>query len=183
MVVRSGVRFKADDIWDSPEDGNRYEVIDGELYVSPPPLEPHQYASSVLHGYLWQYIYPRRLGHLYHAPFGVVLDDENGVQPDLVYVSQERQGALVERGLEGAPDLVVEILSRSTAARDRGVKMKRYAASGIPHYWIVDVRGRALEAYRLGEHGYELTGKYGPGSVFRPELFPGLEIPIDELWH
>ncbi len=112
----------------------------------------------------------------------MVLDDENGVQPDLVYVSRERAGIIVERGVEGAPDLVVEILSPSTQARDRGVKMKRYAAAGVPHYWILVPRERALEAYVLGEQGYELTGVYGPGSTFRPELFPGLEVPVDELW-
>ena len=60
--------------------------------------------------------------------------------------------------------------------------MKRYAAAGIPHYWIVDPRARAIEAYRLGEQGYELRATSGPGSTFASELFPGLEIPIDELW-
>jgi Uma2 family endonuclease len=182
MAIRSGVRFKADDIWDTPEDGNRYEVIDGELYVSPPPLVGHQRASGGLHGHIWPYIRQRRLGEVFSAPVGVVLDDENGIQPDLVYVSRERLGIIGERGVEGAPDLVVEVLSKSTQARDRGVKMKRYAAAGIPHYWIVDPRARTLQAYRLAEHGYELLGNYGPGSVFRPELFPGLEIPIDDLW-
>jgi len=182
MAMRARVRFKADDIWDTPDDGNRYEVIDAELYVTPPPLEPHQNASGMLFGFLWQYVYQRRLGKIYPAPFGVVLDEDNGVQPDIVYVSSERRDIIVRRGVEGAPDLVVEVLSRSTRARDRGIKMKRYAASGIPHYWIVDPRTRTLEAYRLTEDGYELTGTYGPGSTFRPELFPGLEIPIDELW-
>jgi Uma2 family endonuclease len=182
MTVRSGVRFKADDIWDTPEDGNRYEVIDGELYVTPPPLEPHQGAAGALYRHISPYVHERRLGKIYFAPLGVVLDDENGVQPDLVYVSSERQGIIVERGIEGAPDLVVEILSRSTQARDRGVKMRRYAAAGIPHYWIVDVRARALETYRLRQQGYESIGVYRTGSVFQPELFPGLEIPIDELW-
>lgn len=182
MAMHARVRFKADEIWDAPEDGNRYEVIDGDLYVSPPPLERHQFASGTLFGYLWTYIHERRLGRLYSAPFGVKLDDDNGLQPDLVYVSGERAGLISERGLEGAPDLVIEILSRSTRARDRGLKMKRYAASGVPHYWIVDPRTRTLEAFRLTEDGYELIDSRGPGSVFQPELFPGLEIPIDELW-
>lgn len=182
MVVRSGVRFKADDIWDTPEDGNRYEVIDGVLYMTPPPIEPHQNAASVLHGHMWPYIRSRQLGRLYFAPIGVVLDDENGIQPDLVFVSAAHLGIIVERGIEGSPDLVVEILSPSTRARDRGVKMRRYAAAGVPHYWIVDPRTRSLEAYRLGAEGYELIGTFGPGAIFQPELFPGLEIPIDELW-
>jgi Uma2 family endonuclease len=111
-----------------------------------------------------------------------VLDDENGVQPDIIYVSRERLDIVSHRGIEGAPDLVLEILSPSTRSRDRGIKMRRYALAGIPHYWIVDPRTHALHAYRLKEPGYELTGTYRPGTTFRPELFPGLEIPIDDLW-
>ena len=160
MAVRRGVRFKADDIWDTPDDGKRYEVIDGGMYVTPPPVWQHQYGSDTLFGYLWQYIHPRRLGRIVTAPVGVVLDDENGLQPDLV----------------------VEVLSPSTRSRDRGIKMRRYAAAGIPHYWILDPRTRALEAYELAGHAYELTGSHGPGTIFRPALFPGLEISIDDLW-
>ncbi|MGE3596112.1 MAG: Uma2 family endonuclease, partial [Dehalococcoidia bacterium] len=98
------------------------------------------------------------------------------------FVSRDRLHIITERGVEGAPDLVIEILSRRTQSRDRGVKMKRYAAAGIPHYWIVVPRTQSIEAYRLAETGYELTGTYGPGSTFRPEIFPGLEISVDLLW-
>jgi Uma2 family endonuclease len=182
MAVRGRVRFKADDIWDTPDDGKRYEVIDGELFVTPPPVWGHQYASSRLHIYVGQHVYANRLGALVSAPVGVVLDDENGLQPDLVYVSAERAGIISERGIEGAPDLVVEILSPSTRARDLGIKLRRYANAGVPHYWVVDPRTQTLRPHRLVEGGYELTGEYGPGSTFQPELFPGLEIPIDDLW-
>ncbi len=182
MSVHRGIRFKATDIWDAPEDSYRYEVIDGELYVTPAPSWLHQRGSGALFGYLWQHIHPRGLGEVVSAPIGVILDDEAGVQPDLVYVSRERAQIITERGIEGAPDLVVEVLSPSTEARDRGIKMRRYAAAGIPHYWLLDPRSRTLEPYRLAETGYVSTGVYGPGSIFRPELFPGLEIPIDDLW-
>lgn len=182
MALGSGVRFRADDIWDTPEDGNRYEVIDGQLFVSPPPLEPHQRGLAALFGILWGYIRTRGLGHIYFAPIGVVLDEENGLQPDLVYVSREREGIIVERGIEGAPDLVVEVLSRSTQARDRGIKMRRYAAAGIPYYWILDPRARAPEEYRLSQEGYDRVGTHGPGALFKPQLFPDLEIAIDDLW-
>jgi Uma2 family endonuclease len=182
MALRHGVRFRAGDIWDTPDDGNRYEVIDGELFVTPPPLEPHQYTVGMLYGYVWHHVNSRDLGRVYSAPLGVVLNDENGLQPDLVYVSNARRGIIVERGIEGAPDLVAEVLSRSTQSRDRGVKMRRYAAAGILHYWIVDPRARALEEYRLTDQGYELAGRYAEGSLFRPALFPELEIPISKLW-
>jgi Uma2 family endonuclease len=182
MVLPKSIRFKARDIWDTPDDGKRYEVIDGQLYVTPPPIPEHQRPSMRLSFHLEGYVHERDLGQVYAAPIGVELDDENGIQPDLVYVSRERLHIVGKKGIEGAPDLVVEILSPSTRGRDRGVKLRRYAAAGVPHYWIVDPRSRALEAYRLVERGYELIEKYGPGEVFRPELFPGLEIPIDDLW-
>ena len=182
MAVRSGARFKADDIWDTPEDGNRYEVIDGVLYMTPPPIWAHQRGLNKLNIRVANHVYDHDLGEIVTAPVGVVLDEENGVQPDLVYVSRERLGIISERGIEGPPDLVVEVLSPSTQARDRGVKMRRYAKAGIPHYWIAVPRDRKLEAYALAVGGYELTGIYGPGDVFRPTLFLGLEIPIDDLW-
>lgn len=182
MALRGGIRFSADDIWDTPEDGKVYEVIDGDLFVSPPPFVPHQRAIATLSGYMWQYVHPARLGEVFTAPIGLVLDDQNGLQPDLVYVARERAGIVTDRAIEGAPDLVVEVHSPRTRSRDRGLKMRRYAAAGIPHYWMLDPRPRTLEAYRLGEQGYELTGTYGPGSVFHPNLFPGLDIPIDDLW-
>ena len=182
-MAAHGVRFLAEDIWDTPEDGNRYEVIDGELYVTPPPIEPHQRALHILEVLVGSHVLQHDLGRLYPAPIGVLLSEgASGVQPDLVYVSKENSGIITERGIEGTPDLVVEILSPSTQARDRGVKMRAYAAAGIPNYWIVDRRARRLEAYRLGEQGYAEPQTYGLATIFRPALFPGLEIPIDLLW-
>jgi Uma2 family endonuclease len=182
MAIRRPIRFKAKDIWDTPDDGKRYEVIDGALVVTPPPSWGHQYGLGKLFLRVGGHVYAHGLGKVVQAPIGVVLDDENGVEPDLVYVSKERLHIVTDRGVFGAPDLVVEVLSPRTRSRDRGVKLRRYAAAGVPHYWILDPRARTLEARRLGEHGYQLTGAYGPGDVFRPELFPGLEIPIDDLW-
>jgi Uma2 family endonuclease len=182
MATSVRVRFKADDIWDVPDDGKRYEVIDGELYMTTAPDLDHQRPSGNLFGFIWSYLRVHPVGEIYSAPVGLILDDENGLQPDLVYVSQERAGILTRRVIRGTPDLVVEVLSPSTAARDRGVKLRRYAAAGVPHYWLVEPATRTLEAYRLGEGGYILAGTFGPGDTFRPALFPGLEIPIAQLW-
>ena len=181
-MAEPSVRYLADYIWEAPDDGNRYEVIDGELYVTPSPSWMHQYGLNVLNVYIFNWVRPRGLGRIVPAPLGVVLAADTGVEPDLVYVSREREHVITQRGIEGAPDLVVEVLSPSTEATDRGRKMQRYAAAGIPHYWLLDPRTRALEPYKLSAQGYELMGLYGPGTVFRPEPFPGLEIPIDDLW-
>jgi Uma2 family endonuclease len=181
-MVEQGVRFKADYIWDAPDDGNVYEVIDGELYVTPAPAWRHQRALNKLNWPIAAYVYGHGLGEVVTAPTGVVLGPGTGVQPDLLYISPERLHLISERGVEGAPDLVVEVRSPSTRGRDRGIKMRRYAASGVPHYWLLDLGAPALEVYRLGADGYELVGWHGPGSVLRPELFPGLEIRLDDVW-
>ncbi len=182
MATGTRVRFRADDIWDMPDDGKRYEVIDGELYMTTAPDLDHQQPLSALLGYIWPYLRAHRVGSIFTAPVGLILDEENGIQPDLVYVSRERAGILTRRGIRGVPDMVAEVLSPSTETRDRGVKQRRYAAAGVRYYWIIDPERHTLEAYRLGERGYEFTGTYGPGERFHPELFPGLEIPIDDLW-
>jgi Uma2 family endonuclease len=138
-----------------------------------------------LSGLIWPYLQRNPIGMLYAAPVGLILDEHNGIQPDLVYVSRERRAILTRRGIRGVPDLVVEILSPSTEHVDRGVKRRRFAASGVPHYWILAPETRTLEAYRLGAGGagdYALTGTYSGQDVFRPDLFPGLEIPIAVLW-
>lgn len=182
MALHPSSLLTADDIWQTPDDGNRYEIIDGELYVSPPPVTEHQSASGGLHWRIAAFLDEHPIGKVWAAPIGVKLDTGTGVQPDLVYVSQERLRIVSARGIEGAPDLVVEILSPSTRRLDLGVKLRRYQAAGIPHYWVVDPRRRTITTYSLVDGTYELTGSHGPGSIFRPALFPGLAIPVDTLW-
>jgi Uma2 family endonuclease len=182
MATHSKVRFQATDIWDVPDDNYRYEVIDGGLYMTPAPSWLHQTGLGKLFIIVGAWVYDHALGWVAPAPVGVVLDPENGVQPDMVYVSRERAQIITQRGLEGAPDLVVEVLSPSTEARDRGVKMRRYAAAGVPHYWLLNPQMKSIEPFLLGDAGYEPAGIFGPGTVFRPSLFPGLEIPVDSLW-
>ena len=182
MTIRARVRFKADDIWDAPEDGNVYEVIDGDLYVTPAPAWIHQRVVARLFFFVAQHVFASQLGEVVTAPTGVVLDDENGLQPDILFISNERRGIISERGVAGAPDLVVEILSPSTRARDLGIKLRRYAAAGVPYYWTLDPVARVLEERRLTGDGYELLGAHGEHDVFRPAVFPGLEVPLAELW-
>ena len=119
---------------------------------------------------------------VYHAPFGVILAGLNGVQPDLVYVSNERREILTDQGVSGAPDLVVEILSPSTRSRDLGIKLRAYQAAGVPNYWIADPRAKTIEERVLGEDGYGPPTVYRVGETFQPALFPGLSIEVARLW-
>jgi Uma2 family endonuclease len=182
MALPRRVRFKADDIWDTPDDGKRYEVIDGALIVSPTPRVPHQRAVLRLATALSNHVRAQGLGEVFVAPTAVILDDENALEPDVVFVSRDRIDIVTERAIEGAPDLVVEVLSDSSRAGDRGLKQRLYARMGIPHYWLIDPRARTLEALGLVETEYRQLGTYSVDQRFRPELFPGLEIPIDDLW-
>lgn len=112
----------------------------------------------------------------------VVLDASTGVIPDLVYVARERREIISERGVEGAPDLLVEVLTPWSDSVDRGSRMRVYAAAGVPHCWLLDIARRALEVYALRASVYECVGTYHVGDVFKPKLFAGLTIRIADLF-
>jgi Uma2 family endonuclease len=131
-----------------PEDGNRYEAIGGELYVTPPPRVPHQRIAMNLVEALLPLLKQAGHGQLFFAPVGVEFTDtREGVQPDILFVSNERLDIVGEDWLRGAPDLVIEILSPSTAARDRNVKLKLYRRHGVAEYWIVDPVSQTVEVW------------------------------------
>jgi Uma2 family endonuclease len=150
-------RITWQDVQQLPDDGNRYEAIDGELYVTPAPSLRHQRISMRLTLLLHRLLVEPGLGELLYAPTGVEFPaTEEGVQPDLLFVSNQRRGILADPWIRGAPDLVVEILSPTTAHRDRGVKRKLYDRQGVSIYWIVDPDARAVEVWTFGakpEHG------------------------------
>ena len=133
MALPAKVRYLAEDIWDAPEDGNRYEVIDGLLVVTPAPSWDHQEAVTVLASVLRVHTRTQRMGRVVVAPVGVVLSVEHGFEPNIVYVSNERSDVISRQGVHGAPDLVVEALSPSTERRNRGTKLRAYELAGVPH--------------------------------------------------
>ena len=131
-----------------PEDGNRYEAIDGEMYVTPAPKTSHQAVSMNLTIGLFRLLVEPGHGRLFYAPVGVeFVDTEEGVQPDLVFVSTARLRIVREDTIQGAPDLVIEILFPSTARRDRGIKRQLYRRQGVPEYWIVDIEAKQVEVW------------------------------------
>lgn len=132
-----------------PNDGRRYEIHDGELSVTPSPGTRHQRIVGRLFVAIHAHVEERRIGEVFVAPYDVILSDTSIVQPDIVYVAPGRAGALTERGIEGAPTLVVETLSPSTVQVDRHTKLQLYARHGVPYYWIVDPDARSVEAYVL----------------------------------
>jgi Uma2 family endonuclease len=164
-----------------PDDGRRYELHWGELSVTPAPGTRHQGAIVVLITLLHEHVKSRSLGKVFVAPTDCILSNVTIVQPDVLYIANDRLPIISERGIEGAPTLVVEILSPSTAHLDRGRKMKLYAEHGVPHYWIVDPESRSVEAYTLTGTAYALAGRVIGEPVALPP-FGDLQIDPASIW-
>jgi len=163
-----------------PSDGNRYELMEGDLYVTPAPSPLHQRISKRLQRQLEAYFESRSLGEVFHAPIDVILTFHDVNQPDIVVVTDPKQ--ISQRGIEGPPTLVIEILSPSTRKTDLTVKSRRYAALKIPHYWIVDPEARRLACYRAEGGAYiSLVEAEGNDSLSHPD-WPGLTVALADLW-
>ncbi|MFL5382268.1 MAG: Uma2 family endonuclease [Longimicrobiaceae bacterium] len=144
-VVR---RWTYDEFARLPNDGNRYEIIGGELYVTPAPRPLHAKVATRISRVLEEFVETHQLGEVFGQPIDVLFGEGDYLEPDLVFVRRERIGAISDRGVEEAPDLVVEVLSSTTAMRDRGIKRERYGHFGVSEYWIVDPTAKWIEVYR-----------------------------------
>ena len=129
----------------------RYEVIDDKLVVTPSPGTRHQRIVTRLAFTLYGFAEAHDLGEVFVSPLDVLFAEGDYLEPDVLFVRGDRADVVTDRGIEGPPDLVVEVLSPSTAARDRGIKLERYRLYGVPEYWIVDPDERTVEVWRLGE--------------------------------
>jgi Uma2 family endonuclease len=171
-----------DDYCELPNDHNRYEVLEGELNVTPAPNVKHQTVSSHLHLSLGHHVLANQLGEIYAAPIDVILAPTTIVQPDLVFIGNDRRGIVTTRAIEGPPSLVIEILSLSTSRTDRTTKAQLYAKHGVPHYWLLDPDQQKIEAYELTGGEYKLVLEAQHEQNFDPPLFPGLSVPLASLW-
>jgi len=165
------------------DDGKRYEVIDGELIeMVPGPDDTHQSISMSLAARLYSWIQSTGCGVVRAAPYDVVLAEGVIFQPDIVYISKERDSIRTARGAFGAPDLCVEILSPSTARRDTGVKAKRYFEYGVTEYWIADPKTKTIDVLIRGEESFELSARFGIGDTLTSALFDGFELALSEVF-
>ncbi len=165
-----------------PDDRNRYELFEGLLQVTPSPSTHHQTVVTNLSITVGSHVRTRKLGKILLAPCDVVLSDTTILQPDLLFVARERLAIILPQYVRGAPDLVVEVLSPSTAQRDRQTKQRLYEAYGVANYWLIDPDRHEAEAYVLEEGSYQLVRVSKESEVFRAAPFPDLAIPLDELW-
>ena len=170
-----------------PNDRNRYEILDGELSVTPAPRTKHQSVSSHLHRILANSIVANQLGDIFAAPTDLILAPTTVVQPDLIFIGNDRRHIVTERAIEGSPTLVIEILSPTTHRTDRVTKAQLYQAPRqpqrkLPHYWLIDPDQQTIEAYELVVDHYDLVASARDAEVFTPSLFPGLSIRLADLW-
>jgi len=165
-----------------PVDGKRYELVRGEVHVTPAPATRHQAVLQNLSGNLWPFVIKNRLGEVWAAPLDVRLAGETSLQPDLIFISNERAGIIQEDWIAGAPDLVVEVLSPSTAAYDRATKLPIYAEAGVPEVWLIDSYAKTVELLKLQGKKYLVDSTLAGEQVLTSTQFPGWELPLSQLF-
>ncbi len=171
-----------DDLAALPPDSKRYELLEGELYVTPSPRPRHQMVVGNLYLILAEHVRRLGLGEVFLSPIDVILTNITVVEPDLVYLDAARLAQVSERAIEGPPTLAIEVLSPSTAAADRGIKRQLAARYGVPHYWLVDADARVIETYRLADDVYE-PGPRLEGTTPAPlPPFPDLLLDPPAVW-
>jgi Uma2 family endonuclease len=164
-----------------PEDGYHYEVIEGVLYMTAAPTIKHQDVARNLLVALHLFVRERKQGKVYDSPVDVQLSDQTVVQPDIIFIARERLSIIKESHVEGAPDLIVEILSPTNWVIDRRDKFAVYQAAGVGEYWIVDPDAKT-EVYNLRQGRYTLVERYEPGQTVQSERLTGFEISVDALF-
>ena len=164
-----------------PNNGKRYEIVEGDLFVTPVPRRLDQRIVTRLSRLLSGFVDDHQLGEVYVSPFDVVFSPFDIVEPDLVYFSNARESVLTELNAQGAPDLVVEVFSETTEKTDRTFKLKLYGKFGVQEYWMLDPAGTAAEIYRRGEEGLDLLAKLSAAEALTSPMFPGFSVLLRDL--
>ncbi len=185
VVVDRETRLTYEDYLQFPEDGRRHELIAGDHHLSAAPFVPHQRVARNLLVELHRHIGETGLGEVLPAPVAVALGPSDVVEPDLVVILEHNRSLIGRERIAGAPDLVAEILSPSTACRDRGLKLDLYQKWGVNEYWIVDPERRVVQQYLLVDGVFRGTGEHAEritvACTTRPDGAP-LEIDLTRVW-
>ncbi len=185
-MTKTKVKFTYSDYQSLPEsETNRYELLRGKLIMVPSPSFKHQLFSSNLEHLLRNFVDENELGIILHAPMDVVFgegDEREITQPDIFFISKERKGIIGEEEIQGAPDLIIEIISPATEKRDRGYKKTLYARYGVEEYWLVDPNRKTVEVLTLTKKGFEQSGLYGEKETLTSSLLEGLNISLKQVF-
>jgi Uma2 family endonuclease len=180
-----GVKLTYDDYLQLPDDGKRHELIDGEHFVTPTPNRKHQTIAGNLHGMIWGYLQQRRVGRVFMAPFDVIFSNFDVVEPDLLYLTNERMGEIeTSPWVKGAPNLVVEIGSPTTRKRDETAKRRLYERFGVSEYWVVDPELDSVKVYRRTGQRFERARELSleEHGVLTSPLLPALDLPLSKIF-
>ena len=183
--ARSGVKLTYDDFVLFPDDGKRHELIDGEHYVTPSPNIRHQRISGNLHLLIGTWLDEHPIGQLFYAPLDVVFSNVDVVEPDLLYMSNQRAAqVMTSLHVKGVPELVIEIGSPGTRKRDETIKRRLYERFGVTDYWVVDPDLDLIRIYRRNgghfDRAVELSRERG--DVLTTPLLQGLELPLGRIF-
>lgn len=180
------IRFHYEDYQALPESMSaRYELLDGDLLMVPAPTVTHQRISRNLEFILLQFVRAHGLGEVFDSPIDVVFgagDDREIAQPDILFVASAQSHIITPKEIQGAPALIVEILSERTKTRDLNYKKVLYGRYGVREYWIVDPDGQTVAVYTLGAGGFALAQNYSRTGILTSAILPGLRIPLAEVF-
>jgi Uma2 family endonuclease len=165
-----------------PDDGNRYEVVDGVLFRTPAPGAAHQSTVVSITAVLFTHVELTERGRVLVAPFDVELLPGFVVQPDVLVVLHEHLSVITPTRAVGAPDLVVEVVSPSTVGYDRRTKQDAYARAGVPEYWIADPQARTVEVLQLAAGEYGSAGVFQGQAVVPSRIVPALPVPVAQVF-
>jgi Uma2 family endonuclease len=165
-----------------PEDGQRYEIVDGVLYMAPSPSGSHQDSVLGIAAALRAYMKATSNGKVWVAPFDVELAPDTIVQPDVLILLKQNLSRYRESRIIGAPDLVVEVASPATAIYDRRVKYDAYAQAGIPEYWIVDPAAKTVEVLVLEADVYHSQGVFRGTATLPSTIVPDFDVPVEQFF-
>jgi Uma2 family endonuclease len=179
MSVRPATPWTYEDYLDFPDDGKRYEIVDGEMFVTPAPNIRHQDIVGWLFVRLYEHVQRHGGGRVFVAPVDAVLSPTNVVQPDIVFVADADKDRLTPANLQGPPTLALEVLS--DARHDRVRKRRLYAQYGVAEYWIVDPDGERVEVHRLEGQRYPTPTLLEAGTQLTTPLLPGFSVEVAAL--
>lgn len=165
-----------------PADGNRYEVIEGELIMTPAPYTIHQRVSRKIVYELISFVEKEKIGELYYAPIDVLLSNINVVQPDILFISNQNFHIITEKNIKGTPDLIIEIISPSTGYYDLIAKQELYEKFGVKEYWLVDPKKQRFEIYENMGQKFELNQRIEREGIITSQVLKGLQINVKKIF-
>jgi Uma2 family endonuclease len=183
-MATTGRKLSYEEFQELPRDGSkRFELIEGEVFMTPSPNTKHQRVVGRLFRTLSDFVEKNDLGEVFIAPYDIVFSTWTALEPDLLFIRKERASIVTEANVQGTPDLVIEVLSPSNKAYDRQTKLLAYEKGGVPELWYFDPEGRTAEILRLGSEGrYVLAARLSGDDAIVTKILTGLPLTLGEVF-